>query len=224
MPRPSRQAVLGDGPACVHLVARFHNGEFLLRDPRIKAYLTSLLLDYKKRFTISIHHYCLMDSHIHLLVSFESTQNLSRFMHGVFYRLAQRINKAFNRRGHVFLDRAKTPAIQSGRRTLLTMRYLDLNPVRAGMVEKAHHYQWSSYRYYAFGEPDELIDPAPDYQGLSRVPAIRRRQYQELVSALSGAGGMKLPEMDSWHYIGDRDWVLKKLRAGGFLARTRPPG
>jgi putative transposase len=224
MPRPSRHAVLGDGPACVHLVSRFHNGEYLIRDPNIKAFLTALLLDYKKRFHIRLHHYCYMDSHIHLLVSFDSTHELSRFMHGVFSKLAQRINRVFRRRGHVFLDRAKTPAIQSGRRMLLTMRYLDLNPVRAGIVEKAHHYPWSSYRHYAYGESDELIDPAPDYLGLSQVPAIRRRQYQELVNALSGEGVTRLPEMDTWHYIGDRDWVLLKLRAGGFLARTRPPG
>jgi putative transposase len=224
MPRPSRHAVLGDGPACIHLVSRFHNGEFLLQDPKVKAYLTALLLEHRQRFNIRIHHYCFMDSHIHLVVSFDSTQDLSRFMHSVFFKLAQRINKHFKRKGHVFLDRAKTPAIQSGRRLLLSMRYLDLNPVRAGLVAKAHHYPWSSYRHYAYGEPDSLIDPAPDYLGLSKVPAIRRRRYRELVDTVSGARDQKLPEMDTWHYIGDRDWVMMKLRAGGFLRSCRPPG
>jgi len=83
-------------------------------------------------------------------------------------------------------DRARTPVIQNGRRFLCTMRYIDLNPVRAGMVRKAKDYAWSSYRYYAYGEQDDLIDPAPDYLGLSKVAAVRRTGLGHVPSA-SGA-------------------------------------
>jgi putative transposase len=205
------------------LVTRFHNGEFLLADFKLKAALISLLLEAKHRFQVRIHHYCFMDSHIHLVTSFDSSHNHSKFMHAVFFRIAQLINKQRLRKGHVFLDRAKTPVIQSGKQVLMTMRYLDLNPVRAGIVDRAHHYCWSSYRHYAYGESDELIDPAPDYLGLSKVAALRRKMYRELVGAVSGRGSQKLPEMSSWYFIGNLDWVLMKLHSAGFLRRPKPP-
>jgi putative transposase len=224
MSRPSRHAVLGDGPACVHLITRFNNGEYFLSNPELKSTLRSLLLEFKKEHQIRIHQYCFMDSHIHIVASTDSTDGLSKFMHAVFFRLAQLINKMLNRKGHVFLDRAKTPVIQTGKRLLTTMRYLDLNPVRAQMVKKAHHYSWSSYRHYAYGEKDELIDDAADYLGLSKVPALRRKQYRELVQAVSGRGNLRLPELSVWTYIGDHDWVRMKLKAGGFIRGLRPPG
>jgi putative transposase len=224
MPRPSRHAVLGDGPACVHLITRFHNGEFLLKETSLKKTLQSLILNNKKRFHIRIYHYCLMDSHLHLIAHCESTDELSKFMHGVFFPLAQRINKQYKRKGHVFLDRPRTPVIQDGQYLLTTMRYLDMNPVRAEMVKKAHHYSWSSHRHYAFGEADPLIDDAPDYLGLSKVAAIRRKIYQDLVRTLARKGSQRIPELTVWTFVGDRDWVLMKLQKGGFIQRRKPPG
>lgn len=224
MARPSRQQVLGSGPAVVHLIHRFINGEFLLSDPALKAYLRYLLGTFKKVYNIRILAYCLMDSHFHLILAFDSTEQLSGFIHAVCFRLARKINDTLKRRGHAFMDRAKTPAIQSGKRLLATMRYIDLNPVRAGMVESAHKYGFSSYRHYAYGEKDELLDEAPEYAGLSKNEARRRTAYREIVTGLEGGGRTRLGEMTSWYYIGERWWVEEKMVAGGFWRRRRAPG
>ena len=224
MARPSREAVLGDGPGCVQLIHQFHNGEFLLANREFKTALSGLLMKFKQQFHVRIHHYCFMDSHIHIVTSFDDAKEHSAFMHAVFFRLAQLINVTLKRHGHVFNDRPKTPVIQSGKTLLATMRYLDLNPVRAKMVAKAHHYDWSSYRHYAFGEKNELIDTAPDYEALSRSPELRRKLYRELVDTLEGHGFQRLPKMNTWYFIGDLDWVTKKLKDGGFLRRKKPPG
>ena len=93
-------------------------------------------------------------------------------MQNVFGALGKFVNKREKRSGRVFGERARTPVIQEGRHFLRVMRYVDLNPVRAGMVLKSHHYRWSSYRHYAYGEKDELIDEAPEYEGLSRGPVL----------------------------------------------------
>jgi len=224
MARPSRKQVLGDGPAVVHLTHRFVNGEFLLRDSAMKAYLCSLLLVFKRVFAIKIFSYCIMDSHFHLILGFDSTEQLSGFVHAVCFRLAQKINETYDRTGHVFGDRAKTPAIQTGRRLIVTMRYIDQNPVRAGMVSGAHKYSFSSYRHYAYGEPDELVDDAPDYLGLSKNPARRRMAYREMVTGLVAGGRERMGEFTSWYYIGERWWVEEKMVAQGFWKRKRPPG
>ncbi len=137
MARPSRQAILGSGPATVHLTTRVHNGDFLLADEIVKVQLYLLLFFYKAVFGILVYHYCIMDSHIHLILYTPTTEALSRFVHQVLSQLARFINKREGRKGQVFMDRARTPVIQDGRRFLNTMRYLDKNPVRALIARKA---------------------------------------------------------------------------------------
>ena len=223
MARPARRDVLGEGPATVHLTVRAHNRDFLLADAAVKTMLYLLLLFYKSVYGILVYDYVFMDSHIHLTLYVPTTEALSRFMQQVFSQLARFINKRLKRCGQVFMDRARTPAIQSGRRFLCTMRYIDLNPVRAGMVRKAKDYAWSSYRYYAYGEHDDLIDPAPEYLGLSKVAAVRRKIYQQLVTKLVARGERKLPEMTNWYYIGDPAWVIGKMLRAGFIRPRKPP-
>jgi len=222
MARPTRHQVLGSGPGVVHLIHRFSNGEFLLSDPALKACLCYLLAAFKRVFSIKIFAYCLMDSHFHLVVGFDSTEQLSGFIHAVCFRLARKLNDTLERKGHAFMDRAKTPAIQSGKRLLTTMRYIDLNPVRAGMVGAAHKYAWSSYRHYAYGEADDLLDEAPDYVGLSKNEALRRKKYREMVTGLVDGGRVRMGEMTSWYYIGERWWVEQQMVEAGFWRRRAP--
>jgi len=223
MPRPSRKAVLGDGDCCVHLTIRAHNRAFLFQDEEVKRLLYNLLLSLKLACGVLVFHYAFLDNHIHLLIFAGSTELLSRFMQKVFGSLARFVNKRFGRSGRVFGDRARTPVVQDGRRFLTVMRYLDLNPVRAGIVPKSYQYKWSSYRHYAFGEPDELIDDAPEYLGLSKVPAIRRKLYRELSSSVPQRGRRRLPEMTSFYFIGDKDWVVMMCLRRGFLSRKKKP-
>lgn len=223
MARPARKDILGDGPATVHLVARCHNEDFLLADPIVKGMLYFLLFTYKLVFNIAIHHYCFMDNHIHLILHVPSTEALSKFIHQVLSQLARFINKRNNRKGQVFMDRARTPLIQDGRRFLVTMRYLDKNPIRAEIVSRATDYEWSSYGYYAYGEHNDLIDPAPEWLGLHKLPARRRKIYRELVNKLLGRGEVRLPEMTTWYFIGDPDWVVGKMRKAGLVRPRKPP-
>lgn len=224
MARPSRRSVLGDGGCTVHLVIRAHNRSHLFREEAVKALLYRLLLKHKADCQVRVYHYVLMDNHIHLVLYAAKTELLSDFMREVFGNLATFINKRSGRSGRVFGDRARTPVIQDRRYLFSVMRYIDFNPVRAGMAAKAHHYKWSSYRHYAFGEADPLIDDAPDYLGLSRVPAIRRRMYQQLGREIPGRGERQVPEYDTWFFIGDSDWIAMMMARRGLRYRNKPPG
>jgi len=223
MARPARRDILGEGPATVHLVARCHNGDYLLADAAVKAMLYMLLFTYKLVFGILVYHYCFMDNHIHLILYVPSTEALSKFIHQVLSQLARFINKRQKRKGQVFMDRCRTPVIQSGRRFLVTMRYLDKNPVRAGIVRRATEYEWSSYGYYAWGKHDDLIDPAPEWLGLHVLPTKRRKMYRELVNLLLGRGEQRLPEMSTWYFIGDPEWVVGRMRRAGLVRPRKPP-
>jgi putative transposase len=223
MARPARRDILGSGPATVHFTARCHNGDFLLKSAMVKGMLYFLLFTYKLLFGILIYHYCFMDNHIHIILYTPTTEALSKFVHQVLSQMARFINRRTGRKGQVFMDRARTPVIQDGRRFLVTMRYIDKNPIRAGIVTQASKYEWSSYGYYAWGQQDDLIDPAPEYLGLHKLPSKRRSLYRELVNRLMGRGEERLPEMTTWYFIGDPAWVVGMMKRAGLIRPRKPP-
>ncbi len=223
MARPSRKAVLGNGSATVHVVARIHNKQFLLAEDVIKMKLLFMLYFYKFVFGILIYHYCILDNHFHIILHVPSSGELSKYMQRIFSQMARVINKYYGRCGQVFMDRARSPVIQDGKRFTYTMRYLDKNPVRAGIVVKAKDYLWSSYRYYAYGDPSDIIDTAPEYLGLARVPALRRKIYQKMINGLQSRGEERLLQMTGWYCIGDPIWVMNRMRCLGLIKPRKPP-
>ena len=102
------------------------------------------------------------------------------------------------------------------------MRYGDLNPVRAGLVRRPKDWLWSSYRHYAFGEPNDLIDPAAEYLALGRTPAERRKAYQRLFAMpLSAALTTRRPDLVTLAFIGDASWVSARTEAAGLSPPRR---
>ena len=126
-----------------------------------------------------------MGTHPHLVVvATRGQEEFSRFWKVVNQLFARWYNQQQeSRRGQVVTQRMKSPMIQpdaNGRHILTVMRYGDLNPVRAGLVRSPKDYAWSSYRHYAFGEPNPLIDDEPEYLALGHTPAQRRLAYRHL--------------------------------------------
>ena len=222
MPRPARKDILGDGDCYVHLSIRCHNGDFYFADIVVKLLICRLLLKFKTLCGVLIFDYAIMDNHIHLVLYARSTELLSKFMQQVFGLLARFINKKFSRTGRVFGDRAKTPVLD-GKYFLTTMAYVATNPVRAGIVKKPKDYAWSGYRYYAYGEQDPLIDDAPEYLGLSKVAANRRKKYREffIVNAKSFRNRKEI--YTTWYFIGDKNWILTKMIERGLLRSKKHP-
>ena len=129
-------------------------------------------------------------------------------------------SQAQSRRGQVVTQRMKSPMIQpdaSGRHVLTVMRYGDLNPVRAGMVRSPKDYAWSSYRHYAFGEPNELIDDEPEYLALGQTRAQRCEAYRQLFAlSLSDALRIRRPDLVEVGFYGDAAWMERRApRAAG---------
>jgi putative transposase len=114
----------------------------------------------------------------------------------------------------------KSPHVQPKAKachSLTVLRYGDLNPVRAGLVRSPKDYAWSSYRHYAFGEPNPLIDDEPEYLALGRTPAERRIAYRNLFDVLlTRALRIRRPDIVEGAFFGDPAWVLRRLpRAAG---------
>lgn len=144
MPRKPRVHVEG---AFYHVLARgnhkqqiFHNDE---------DYLTYLRLvqKYSKRYDVELHGYVLMPNHIHLLIRV-STIPLSSFMQGIQQSYTQIYNKQYEKVGHIFQGRFKSLYVDNDVYLLELIRYIHLNPVKAGLVEDPREYRWSSQRHY----------------------------------------------------------------------------
>lgn len=225
----ARRDIIFDG-ATFHITWQCHNFEWFLESDDAKQIYYDLLLKYKDRYGVCFYSYCFMSNHPHLTGRTETIEGISRLMQLVNSQFAKKINKALKRRGQVIMDRFKSPVIQTDEALLRVITYGDLNPQRARMISHPKDYRWSSYRYYAYGEKDPLITPAPSYLALGKSPQERQLAYRNMVAAIIAEYGLEKLNYSKTQYIGDPDWVkkryeeIKEIQRGkrlAYLARQR---
>ena len=110
-------------------------------------------------FHCAIHAYVLMTNHVHLLVTPDYPDGPSRLMQSIGRRYVQYINRTYKRTGTLWEGRFKSSVVQETHYFLMCSRYIELNPVRAGMVADPGQYRWSSYRHNGLGVADERLTP-----------------------------------------------------------------
>jgi len=206
----SRKQILTDN-SFFHLTWRCHNKEWLIKEKDTKTLYYKLLLKYKYKYNIKIFAYCFMNNHIHAVGYLEKVDDLSSFMKTVNSCFSKAINKKLERCGQVIMDRFKSPLIHTDLDMLRVMRYIDLNPYRANIVKHPKENKFSSYRFYAFGEKDALIDVSPAYVLLGNSDKKRRKNYIKIIEELIQENEKVLKEDFSYvYFIGEPNWVIEK--------------
>lgn len=127
-----------------------------------------------------VHAYVLMTNHVHLLITPQRAEGSVRLMQSLGRRYVQYINRAYRRSGSLWEGRYKSSVVQAESYLFACMRYIELNPVRAGMVSDPAHYRWSSYRHNGLGQADERLTPHDLYQGLATSDEERLASYRAL--------------------------------------------
>ncbi len=130
----------------------------------------------------AIHAYVLMTNHIHLLVTPEHENSLSIMMQSIGRCYVRYINSTYQRSGSLWEGRYKSSLIDSDNYLLTCSRYIELNPVRAGMVASSEDCAWSSYRRNALGYENPIIKPHPLYLKLGSSRSSRQEAYRALFS------------------------------------------
>jgi len=142
----------------------------------------SCMVDAMWRHRVAVHAYVLMTNHIHALVTPSTRESLGKAMHWAGSVYVQQINIQYERTGSRFEGRYKTRFIEDEAHFLTCMRYIEENPVRAGMVAAPGHYRWSSFRANALGGEDSLVTPHPIFERLGRTSDERSAHYRALFS------------------------------------------
>jgi len=177
MPRRARIA-LADVP--LHVIQRGNNRQAcFFSDDDYRFYLDQLR-QCAQRAGCAVHAYVLMTNHVHLLLTPREADAAGRLMKLLGQRYVQHVNRLYRRSGTLWEGRFRSCIVQDEAYLLGCARYIELNPVRAGMVAHPSEYRWSSYRANARGEANGLIEAHPIYTALGRRAQERQEAYREL--------------------------------------------
>ncbi len=163
-----------------HVIQRGNNRQpVFFTDNDYLLYLEYLKAAAKKH-QCDIHAYVLMTNHVHLLITPHKPDGIAKTMQSLGRRYVYHINRCYRRTGTLWEGRYKASLVDSAQYLLACYRYIELNPVRAGMVNTPQEYRWSSYRAHAQGVPDDLITDHMEYLALGRTLVERQQAYQAL--------------------------------------------
>lgn len=192
-----------------HVIQRGNNRQAIADTPADYRRLLAVLEENADKFQVAIHAYVLMSNHFHLLATPSTVDGLPKMMQAVGRSYVRYFNATQQRTGTLWEGRYKSTVIQSERYLLACMVYIDLNPVRAGMVMRAQDYPWSSYGHYVGLHTDRLVTPHALFWELGNTPFAREAAYADLVQGgLNSVQQQALTDatLSGWA-LGDADFV-----------------
>lgn len=163
-----------------HVIQRGNNREPIFCQEADYQFYLEKLFDLCQKHQCDLHAYVLMTNHTHLLITPHSNEGLGKVMQGVGRYYVQYFNYTYQRTGTLWEGRYKATLLDSEQYLLTCMRYIELNPVRAEMVNHPREYPWSSYHYNALGYEEELVTPHPVYKRLGKSPKEHQAGYRSL--------------------------------------------
>lgn len=180
MPRRARLVVPG---IPWHIIQRGNNrSACFYADEDYHRYLDTLK-EQAKKYDCLIHAYCLMTNHVHLLLTPMHEESAALLMKHLGQRYVQYINRTYKRSGTLWEGRFRSCLAQSEEYVMACYRYIELNPVRAQMVEHPAEYPWSSYCANGEGKCNDMLTPHDEYLRLGRTVTSRIKNYRGLFSA-----------------------------------------
>ena len=215
MPRQAR-VVIPNTPH--HILQRGHNRQIIFASDEDYHYYLDNLRELKRELSLHVFSYCLMTNHVHMIIDpGENPENLALLMKRLAGRQTRYVNKLEKRTGSLWDGRFKSSPISTDEYLLLCCRYIDLNPVRAGMVDKPDKYKWSSYRTKIAGINEGLVDKDKIFMALGEDDLERSATYKDYVE---GYGGLSDGQEDGGQILNlspditETEFIRKALQRG----------
>lgn len=220
MPRQSRLIV---PEIAVHIIQRGNNRDACFRNE--SDYLVYLLhlQDLSSKLGCGVHAYCLMTNHVHLLVTPASREACISLMQNLGQRYVQYFNRRHARTGTLWEGRFRSCIAESARYVLACYRYIELNPVRAGMVSRPVDYPWSSHAVNLGVRDDTLTSPHPEFIALGSNALARHAAYKglfeedlkpSLLAEIRGATNAGYPLAGDSFVASLADSTVRRLKPG----------
>lgn len=165
-----------------HICHRGHNRGDIFRTDGDRCLYLEFAREAAERCQAEIHGYALMTNHIHFLTTPRQPTAIVRMMQTLGSRYARYFNRRYQRTGGVFEDRYHATIVDDERYWVACLRYIELNPVRAGIVKTADEYRWSSHQANAFGWRDPIVTAHRRYLELGATGAERQQAWRSMCS------------------------------------------
>lgn len=186
-----------------HIILRGNNRQAIFRDSEDHQRMLRALRDFSVEYQVALHAYVLMSNHVHLLLTPETNEGVPRLMQALGRSYVRYFNDRHGRTGTLWEGRYRSSLIEAERYLLACMAYIDLNPVRAGVVVSPGDYPWSSHAHYIGLRSDPLVTPHPLYWALGNTPFAREAAYADLVKA-----GQSLEQREKLTSAVQSGWAL----------------
>ena len=164
----------------LHVIQRGNNRQVCFGSDDDIATYAQWLEQFSKEAQIAVHAWVFMTNHVHLLVTPETPDGVSRMMQALGRNYVRYFNRTYRRTGTLLEGRFKSCLVDTEGYFLTCQRYIELNPVRAGMVVSPEGYPWSSYQANGLGRPAKLWTPHPVYKALGESKEERTAAYRSL--------------------------------------------
>jgi putative transposase len=186
-----------------HLIQRGNNRQAIFVDDSDRALYLRELAELAGVHGLAIHAYVLMPNHVHLLATPAQHETLSRLMQGLGRRYVRCFNDRHRRTGTLWEGRYRSTVVETDRYLFACMRYIDMNPVRAGLVNDAVLYRWSSHAHHIGLHADPVVTEHAAYWALGNTPFERQVAYRRLFELNQEAS-----EIESIRYATHHGWAL----------------
>lgn len=224
MPRQAR-ILLANTPH--HIVQRGHNRQTIFVERQDYRYYLDTLKEWKQDLNVKVYGYCLMTNHVHLIVEpNEEADTIGKLMKRLAGRQTRYENHQEGRSGSLWEGRYKSSPIETDAYLLSCLRYVERNPVKAGMVEHVADYEWSSYAQHAGLTEDKWIDDDAMYLSLGSDKAAQQHAYADYVNQVGSEQENKLIKnaLQRNQLTGSQRFVDEVERRIGLRIEHRSPG
>jgi putative transposase len=164
-----------------HAINRGNNRAQVFRDDGDFRAVLRALAQTQTRYPFALFGYALMTNHFHLLLRPEPGQSISRILQSLTVAHTWRYHRRHRSVGHVWQGRFKSPVIQDDEHLLTVLRYIEANPLRAGMVADLKDYPWTSYAAHGLGQANPLLSEVPVWSRLGAAEAVRQAFWRHWV-------------------------------------------
>jgi putative transposase len=166
-----------------HVIQRGNNRQAIFTQAADYAHFLELMDAAACKFHVALHAYVLMPNHFHVLATPQTAEGLPQMMQALGRDYVRYFNRTQQRTGTLWEGRYRSTVVQGDPYLLACMVSMDLNPVRAGLVQQPANYPWSSHMHYIGQRSDKCLTAHAHFWALGNTPFAREAAYREMVSA-----------------------------------------